>query len=439
MNIIWVCFLVLFVLFVLIGVLVGVFVGLIVGFVFVVVMLVVQGFFSIFYMQCLWCLFDVFVYGEVLSVLGIWGEIYYWLYKFVKQWYVQVWQVEQQYLCFIQVIQVLLNGVVMFDDYDQIEWCNVIVEVYFGFDVKCDLCQYIMNFVCYFDFVCYLNVQYYDEMLLMCGMGDLWQNVLVVQVFLYGENCKLLFMQDIIEFECIDVMWCDFVVNVLYELKMLFIVLLGFLEMMCELLLNEEDCVCYFDMMEQQVLWMWYIVIDLLVFVKLEGESKLLVDYVIDMCVVFDYLKEDVQMLLSGYYDIVFLIDEMFGVIGVQMELFSVFVNFVMNVICYMLDGGKIVVLWWCEGVQGVFFVMDSGFGILVVDLLWFIECFYCVDCSCLCDMGGMGFGFVIVKYVLQWYDVYLYVQSEEGCGSMFIVWFLGLCIIVIWLVVYEV
>lgn len=49
------------------------------------------------------------------------------------------------------------------------------------------------------------------------------------------------------------------------------------------------------------------------------------------------------------------------------------------------------------------------------------MECFYCVDKVCFCDMGGSGLGFVIVKYVFVYYDMYLDIYSKVGVGSKFL------------------
>ena len=86
-------------------------------------------------------------YGEIPSALGLWGEVYYRLHRLVKRWRLQVLQVEQQHLRFIQAIQASPNGVLMLDDADQIEWCNDVAEHHLGLNARRDVRQRITHLI----------------------------------------------------------------------------------------------------------------------------------------------------------------------------------------------------------------------------------------------------------------------------------------------------
>lgn len=81
-----------------------------------------------------------------------------------------------------------------------------------------------------------------------------------------------------------------------------------------------------------------------------------------------------------------------------------------------------------CEGVY--LLVKDIGIGIDLIYILCLIECFYWVDLSWYKDMGGIGLGLVIVKYVLLNYDGLLDICSNIGIGSEFVCYFLWECLV---------
>ncbi|MGN6317562.1 phosphate regulon sensor histidine kinase PhoR [Trinickia sp.] len=388
------------------------------------VALVAQTLFSTYHTERLWRLLDAPVYGEVPSAPGIWGEIYYRLHKLAKQWHAQVRQVEQQHSRFIQAIQASPNGVAMLDDHDQIEWCNAIAEEHFGLDAKRDLRQHITHLVRHPDFVRYLSLHQYDEMLIMRGMGDKRQNVLSVQVFPYGENRKLVLSADITELERTDAMRRDFVANVSHELKTPLTVLSGFLETMREIPLEQADRDRYLELMDQQASRMRNIVDDLLVLAKLEGDAKPPSDRAIDMGAVISHLREDAANLSGGRHQFGFTADESLTVSGAQTEILSALGNLVTNAIRYTPDGGSIDVVWKQVGGEAVFSVTDTGLGVPAADIPRLTERFYRVDRSRSRDTGGTGLGLAIVKHVLQRHDATLEVKSEEGRGSTFSVRF---------------
>ncbi len=391
---------------------------------FAVLMLLVQSFFTTYHTQRLWRLLEAPVYGEVPSALGIWGEIYYRLHKLAKRWHAQVRQVEQQHSRFIQAIQASPNGVAMLDDHDQIEWCNAIAEKHFGLDAKRDLRQHITHMVRQPDFIRYLSSQHYEEMLVMRGMGANRQRTVSVQVFPYGDNRKLILMQDITELERTDSMRRDFVANVSHELKTPLTVLSGFLETMRELPLDEDDCNRYLDMMEQQAARMQNIVRDLLVLANLEGDMRPPGDELLDMRSVLRHLEDDANSLSGRRHRITFSADDSLTVAGVETEVMSALGNLVTNAVRYTPDGGAIDVSWQRLSDRAVFAVKDSGLGITAEHIPRLTERFYRVDRSRSRDTGGTGLGLAIVKHVLQRHHAELDVKSEVGRGSTFVVRF---------------
>jgi len=394
------------------------------GLAFAVLLLVANTLFNTFHTQRLWRLLDAPVYGEVPSAPGVWGDIYYRLHKLAKRWHAQVRQVEHQHSRFIQAMQASPYGVVMLDDSNQIEWCNAIAELHFGIDNKRDLRQQITHLVRQPDFVRYLHLNQYDEELRMRGMGGKRQNVLSVQVVPYGDHRKLLLTQDITELERTDSMRRDFVANVSHELKTPLTVLSGFLETMRELSLSEDERIRYLGIMQQQAGRMQYLVSDLLVLARLEGDTRPPHDTPVDMRAVLRHVDDDLQALSGGAHQITFERDDSVTVLGSETEITSALGNLVSNAVRYTPAGGAIAVRWQRLEEGALFSVTDSGVGIPEEEIPRLTERFYRVDGSRSRDTGGTGLGLAIVKHVLQRHEAQLMVTSEQGRGSVFSVKF---------------
>ncbi len=372
----------------------------------------------------LWRLLDAPVYGEVPKGPGIWGEIYYRLHKLAKNWHGQVRQVEHQHSRFIQAMQASPNGVVMLDDANLIEWCNRIAEQHFGIDHRRDLRQQITHLVRQPEFVRYLAGQNYDEELHMRGMGAKRQYILAVRIVPYGDQRKLILTQDITEFERIDSMRRDFVANVSHELKTPLTVLSGFLETLRELHLSEEERTRYLDIMQQQAGRMQYLVTDLLVLAKLEGDTRPPQDTLLDMRALLGHVRDDLRILSAGAHEIEFVADDTLTLVGAVSEITSALGNLVSNAVRYTPAGGKISVRWERIEDGALFSVSDTGVGVPAEHIPRLTERFYRVDGSRSRDTGGTGLGLAIVKHVLQRHHAELLVTSEVGCGSEFSVKF---------------
>ncbi|TAL52974.1 phosphate regulon sensor histidine kinase PhoR [Pandoraea sp.] len=392
-----------------------------IGFAFAIAALLLQVLFNTYHAQRLWRLLDAPVYGEVPSAIGMWGEIYYRLYRLAKRWHNQVRQVEQQHNRFIQAIQASPNGVVMLDEHNQIEWCNAISERHFGLNARRDVRQQITHLLRQPEFVHYLAMHRYDEALSMHHMGEQHNNVLSVQVFPYGDNRKLILSHDITQLERTETMRRDFVANVSHELKTPLTVLSGFLETMKELPLNEEEKARYLDIMQRQAERMKNIVDDLLTLAKLEGNTLPPVDQRLDMTRILKQLGIDATGLSNQTHDISVNCESGLAVLGAETELQSAFSNLVSNAVRYTPAKGRIKIDWrGTEDGGAIFSVTDSGLGIPAQHIPRLTERFYRIDRSRSRDTGGTGLGLAIVKHVLTRHQAHLEIKSQEGRGSTF-------------------
>jgi two-component system phosphate regulon sensor histidine kinase PhoR len=420
MNVIWARAIVSLVLLAAVSSVIGAMFGLPAGLACAIAGLLVYWLLTAFHVQRLWRLLDAPLHGEVPSAVGVWGEIYYRLYKLARRWHEKVRDVERQHERFIEAIQVSPNGIVMLDDQHRIEWCNANAERHFGLDAQRDVMQHITHLIRQPEFIRYIGTPHDGTDLRMTNMGRRSHKTLSVQVLPYGENRKMVVSQDVTKLERTDAMRRDFVANVSHELKTPLTVLSGFLETVRELPLSEADRARYLDLMEQQSLRMQTIVNDLLVLAHIEGDPKPPTEEPVDMETLVRHLSDGAEGLSGGKHTITLDIDTTVTVTGAASEIESAFGNLISNAVRYTPEGGTIDVRWQAVDGYGIFSVTDNGIGIPVEHISRLTERFYRVDRSRSRGTGGTGLGLAIVKHVLQRHEARLSIRSHVGRGSEF-------------------
>ncbi|SMC52590.1 phosphate regulon sensor histidine kinase PhoR [Polynucleobacter kasalickyi] len=357
--------------------------------------------------------------------LGIWREIYYQLEKKSKIWRQEVIQSEVQYHKFIQAIQASPNGLIMLDENDHIEWCNNICRGHFRLDPLRDTGQPVTFLLRNPQFVLYMQARDFSRPLHLDFMGEQGSLMLMVQIFPYGENRKLLLSQDITILKKNESMRQDFVANVSHELRTPLTVVSGFLETLRDLKISKVDQSRYVDLMYAQTSRMMTLVEELLILTRLDSSpltSKTTKVIVEDL---FDKLLVDAKSLSQGKHLIEANCSLKMAILGSDSELLSAFGNLIVNAIRYTPEGGKIIFEWKSDqDGGGVFFVKDSGIGIASEHIPRITERFYRVDRSRSRDTGGTGLGLAIVKHVASRHNAVLKIESELAVGSDFSIHF---------------
>jgi two-component system phosphate regulon sensor histidine kinase PhoR len=352
---------------------------------------------------------------------GLWGEVFSRLERLVRNMKGQVRNIEKQHERFIQAFQASPNGIVMLDDQDQIEWCNSIAEHFFGLNFKSDVLQKINYLIRRPEFVRYLNDRLFDEPLLIEQMGPSANLSLMLQAFPFAENRRLLLVQDVTDLRKTEAMRRDFVANVSHEMRTPLTVMMGFLETVQTLDLEESQKEQYLEMMMTQAKRMKNLVEDLLTLANLEANSLPAPNQRVQMNTIFALLKNDAEALSQSKYSLNFAIDNPLNILGDERELLSAFGNLVSNAIRYTPEGGKIDVSWsLSDQGLGVFAVTDSGPGISPEHLPRLTERFYRVDRSRSRETGGTGLGLAIVKHIASRHQAQLLIESIPGSGSTF-------------------
>ena len=355
------------------------------------------------------------------SASGLWGEVLSRLERLVRAMKGQVRAIQAQHERFIDAFQASPNGIIMLDDQDQIEWCNAIAERFFGILFKRDAQQRVNYLIRRPEFIRYLNDRLFDEPLLIEQMGPSANLSLMVQVFPFSENRRLLLAQDVTDLRKAEAMRRDFVANVSHEMRTPLTVMMGFLETVQTLDLDPAKKDEYLDLMMVQGKRMKSLVEDLLTLANLEANAQPAIQATVPMDAILALLKNEADALSGNKHVISIENNLQSSLLGDERELISAFSNLVSNAVRYTPEGGKIKVVWRdAEDGGAEFVVHDSGPGIAPEHLPRLTERFYRVDRSRSRETGGTGLGLAIVKHVATRHQAQLLIESELGEGSAF-------------------
>ena len=213
----------------------------------------------------------------------------------------------------------------------------------------------------------------------------------------------------------------DFVANVSHEMRTPLTVMMGFLETVQTLDLDQAQKDEYLGLMMTQGKRMKSLVEDLLTLANLEANSQPASMTIVSMKSIFALLKDEAMALSNGSHQLNFQCDTDHFILGEERELISAMSNLISNAIRYTPAGGTIKVIWHLnrDGL-GEFIVQDTGPGISPEHLPRLTERFYRVDRSRSRETGGTGLGLAIVKHIATRHQATLLIDSKIGEGSVF-------------------
>ena len=353
---------------------------------------------------------------------GYLEDVFFRLQRAARSSKKRIADIERQHQRFIEAFQASPNGIVMLDNQDQIEWCNSIAERFFGLSFKRDALQRINYILRNPEFIQYLSTRRFEEPLLIEKMGSASNLSLLLQIFPFAENHRLLLAQDVTDLRKAEAMRRDFVANVSHEMRTPLTVMMGFLETMQSLELEPKQKKEYLELMMFQGHRMKSLVEDLLILANLESNAlPAPTKLIVVSGSVFAFLRGDADALSQGRHTFHFECDATAGLLGDEQEILSAFGNLISNAIRYTPDGGDITIQWNrdIQG-RGFFSVRDTGPGISAEHLPRLTERFYRVDRSRSRDTGGTGLGLAIVKHIASRHQAQLLIESVPGAGSTF-------------------
>ena len=245
--------------------------------------------------------------------------------------------------------------------------------------------------------------------------------ILKYSVTRFGDNEKLIIVEDVTKIRNLEKIRKDFVANVSHELKTPLTVFSGYLETMLDLddlpPMHRQALM----QMDEQASRMNNIVNDLLMLSKLESDHQLIHEQRVDMPALIKQLFSDASALNQHHEHRLNLIMESDAcVVGVEKELRSAMSNLITNALKYTPSGGRVEVSWKNTEDKCVFSVSDTGIGIPFEHQGRLTERFYRVDAGRSRDTGGTGLGLAIVKHIVNHHRAELRIDSKPGRGSTF-------------------
>lgn len=299
-------------------------------------------------------------------------------------------------------------------------WMNASAEEMLGLEQHGGVGSALIELVDYPEFAKYFTAQNYQRPLRIdpAEKDDL---SLLIEISIFGEGDRLVFLRDITEHFRLEKMRKDFVANVSHELRTPLTVLKGYTETL--LTLDDEltgKIQKPISQMDMQVQRMEVLVRDLLWLSRIESVETREKTGSVNM----PGLLEEVAYYLGAVWperEITLDCTETEDVLGDFMELQSAVSNLIVNALKYS-DPKHPVAVHWFEDVDQklILEVSDRGEGIAPEHLPRLTERFYRVDKSRSQQTGGTGLGLAIVKHVAAAHQADLQIESELEKGSTF-------------------
>ncbi len=355
---------------------------------------------------------------------GHWASIFDELNGFIQRYQSQTSELSDSMSRFKNAVSVLPDGVVIFNQYQQVEWCNPAAETHLGLNLWRDQDQKLNAGVHHAEAVKYLEAERYDAPLKIKSKSN--PNVdLELKVYTFGAQQKIMLSQDISQIQKLDAMRRDFIANVSHELRTPLTVVGGFLETLQDIPnAVSSQYLHHIALMEQQTQRMRHLVDDLLTLSRIESDSNVPENNEINMQGLLERVLSNAKGLSLGKHKITHDFAPNLCLIGAEDEIYSACSNLLNNAIRYTPEKGHIHVMWKATDAGATYSVMDTGIGIPKEHIGRLTERFYRVDKSRSRDTGGTGLGLSIVKHILMRHQAQLKVDSVEHEGSTFSILF---------------
>ena len=348
---------------------------------------------------------------------GIWGEIYYHLWKIKKTDKKRKKKLSRMVDQFRKSTDALPDAAVVLGEHAEIEWSNKAARQVLGLK-KSDKGQRIPNLIRAPQFIQYLKANDYRQKIYIASpVND--SIILQISVVPYGAGLRLLLAQDVTQIKNMERMRTDFVANVSHELRTPLTVLKGYVETLQEMDDVQPVYARSFASMATQTERMQHLIDDLLLLARLETKDKKsecvdMRDLLSQICKESDLLEKDERRIeLTMSTDV--------NLHGDPQELQSAFTNLLVNALKYSPDTSPIKVGWHQKPDESLCLeVEDFGEGIAAADIPRITERFYRAETKRKQKISGTGLGLAIVKHVLVRHDAKLEVDSLLGKGSRF-------------------
>ncbi len=348
---------------------------------------------------------------------GIWGDIYYHLWKINKNDKKRKKKLSRMIDQFRTSTDALPDAAVVLGKFGEIEWTNKSAREKLGLK-RSDKGQRIPNLIRTPQFVQYLKSHDYQQKVFITSpVND--SIILQIRIVPYGAGLRLLLAQDVTQLKNMERMRTDFVANVSHELRTPLTVLKGYLETLQDMDDVPTTYARSFQNMAAQTERMQHLIDDLLLLARLETQPKK--SECVDMPALLEQICQESDLLEKDERRIELNMGCSTNLRGDKQELQSAFTNLLVNAMKYSPASSPVKVGWHKNPDGSVYFeVEDFGEGIASHDIARVTERFYRAEVKRNQKINGTGLGLAIVKHVMVRHDAKLEIDSQLGKGSRF-------------------
>ncbi|MFO1443997.1 PAS domain-containing protein [Bacillus sp. Bva_UNVM-123] len=244
------------------------------------------------------------------------------------------------------------------------------------------------------------------------GSNAVWKGILLV-------------FHDITDMKKLEQMRKDFVANVSHELKTPVTSIKGFSETLLDGAMDDRKALeAFLKIILQESDRLQSLIQDLLDLSKIEQQGFHLSIQQYNLTATIEEVLAIVQGKVSEK-EIKLVFKNEGAPIMIEADadrLKQVFLNLITNAITYTPKGGDISLSLYEKASKVVIKIKDTGIGIEKEEIPRIFERFYRVDKARSRNSGGTGLGLAIVKHIVEAHKGTISVESEVGCGTMFII-----------------
>ncbi|MBY0345823.1 MAG: phosphate regulon sensor protein PhoR [Neisseriaceae bacterium] len=345
---------------------------------------------------------------------GIWRELAYHVNRTRKKRERHLMTEKQVLKDWLVAMNAAPFGMVVLNQYNQIEWLNDSAANQFDLNLVRDQTQTITFLMRHPDFVRYVERQNYQEVLTLKQNNKL----ISLQFMPYGAEQHLMVSQDITDAQQLEQTRASFAANASHELKTPLTVLRGFIETLQNLPVNEAQRQQFLDKMVNQTQRMQSIIEALLMLARLESNTVVIESKAIDFNVIFSLLEQEAYDTAPQQSLVFDLPSDLPVVLGDAGLLLMACHNLLSNALRYTPEGRKITVSAFVSPCgRFAFQVSDTGMGVPSEFLPRLTERFYRADKIHHRATGGNGLGLAIVKHIALRHYGDLQLKSQWGQG----------------------
>jgi len=218
----------------------------------------------------------------------------------------------------------------------------------------------------------------------------------------------------------LDQMKSEFVANVSHELKTPLTSIKAYTEALVDMT-EDEQMRQFLKVIDEESDRLLFLINDLLNVSRIQsGRMKMHFEPADPRLAVTEVLK--ISKATSPKHQIVLELAEDLPSMMIDLEkLKEVMINLISNAIKYSPEGGRVWVRMRIEESNLRIEIQDQGLGISKENIARLFQAFYRVDSSLTAEIPGTGLGLVIVKAIVEHHGGRIWVESEPGKGSTFI------------------